>query len=109
MLALAGYPLGIHCRLLDPTPDACASGVAPVITAAFDEREALGELAAGVDAITYELEGVPVESAAWLAECVPLRPSLRALQVGQDRLEEKLLFQRLGIPTAPWRQVDSAG
>ncbi|GIX22744.1 MAG: hypothetical protein KatS3mg121_1527 [Gammaproteobacteria bacterium] len=35
-------------------------------------------------------------------------PPPAALRCAQDRLEEKTLFERLGIPTAPWRPVAAA-
>ena len=62
MLALAGYPLDIRCTVLDPSPDACARQVAPVILAAYDDRAALDALADVSDVLTYEFENVPVDA-----------------------------------------------
>src|SRR6478609_4389464 len=105
MLALAGYPLDIRCTTLDPARDSPASQVAPSVVGAYDDRQALARLADGADVVTYEFENVPVEAARALA---PLPPPL-ALELGQDRLVEKQLFQRLGIPTARFGSLAESG
>ncbi|GIU98754.1 MAG: N5-carboxyaminoimidazole ribonucleotide synthase [Actinomycetota bacterium] len=107
MLALAGYPLGLSFRLLDPAPDACAGRVAPLVVGAYDDREALAHLLEGADVLTYEFENVPVETARAAAERVPVLPPPAALEVGQDRLAEKALFTEVGIPTPRFLPVDS--
>ncbi len=96
MLGLAGLPLGLDFRFLDPSPAAPAADVGELVVGAFDDPAALARLAAGADVVTYEFENVSVEAARALA---PLPPP-RALELGQDRLVEKQLFERLGIPTA---------
>ena len=106
MLALAGYPLGLRFVVLDPAPDACAGYVAPQIEAAYDDQDALAELADRADVVTFDFENVPAESARLLAERVAIFPPPRALGVAQDRLTEKALFASLGIETAPHAAVD---
>ncbi len=107
MLTLAGYPLGLRFRFLDPTPDAPASHLAEQIVADYTDYAALERFAAGLDVVTYEFENVPVEAARWLAERVPVYPPPAALEVAQDRLAEKSFFRKLGIPTPPFAAVDS--
>src|SRR2546428_3188574 len=97
MLALAGYPLGLHFRFLDPSPEAPVGRIATRITAQFTDRSALKKFAAGLELVTYEFENVPVETARFLAESVPVLPPSAALEAAQDRLNEKRLFQKLGI------------
>ena len=106
MLALAGYPLGHGFVFLDPAPEALL-GLGGHVVAPPDDARALAELASRVDLVTYEFENVPVASARMLAARVPVYPSPEALEVSQDRLAEKTLFTRLGIPTAPFVSVDS--
>ncbi len=101
MLGLAGIPLGLHFRFLDPSPDAPAREVGALHVGAYDDRGLLGRLAEQAAAVTFEFENVPVEAAEWLAETVPVWPPPAALAVAQDRLQEKRLFRRLGIGTAP--------
>ncbi len=110
MLALAGYPLGMQFRFLDPT-----AGTAPVDALAprirsehgYEDDAALAQLMDGLDAVTYEFENVPVTTARKLAERVPVYPPPAALEAAQDRLTEKTFLSGLGIPTPPFERVDS--
>ncbi len=97
MLALAGIPLGLSFRFLDPAPDAPAGEVGELLVGGYDDPELLDRLADGAAVVTYEFENVPVEA----ARRVGAVPNARALEASQDRLVEKQLFRRLGIPTAP--------
>ena len=105
MLGLAGLPLGLRFRFLDPSPDSPAAAVGELVVGAFDDPAALARLAVGADVVTYEFENVPVEAIRTIA---PLPPPL-ALELGQDRLVEKQLFERLGIPTARFGPVTKTG
>jgi 5-(carboxyamino)imidazole ribonucleotide synthase len=107
MLALAGYPISIRCTTLDPAADSPASQVAPAITGAYDDLEALDRLAAGADVVTYEFENVPVAAAEHVAERVPVFPAPGSLDVAQDRLTEKRRFEQVGLPVPAYRAVDS--
>ncbi|ROR32508.1 5-(carboxyamino)imidazole ribonucleotide synthase [Inmirania thermothiophila] len=109
MMALAGHPLGVRLRVLDPATDACAAVAAEHIRAAWDDEAGLARLAEGAVAVTCEFENVPAASARGLAARVPVRPGPAALAVGRDRLEERRLFEALGIPVAPYARVDEAG
>ncbi len=95
MLALAGYPLGLHFRFFDPSPEAPVGRIAPRVTADFNDESALEKFANGLELVTYEFENVPVETVRFLAERVPVLPSEKALRVAQDRISEKNLFQQL--------------
>jgi len=107
MLALAGYPLALQFRFLDSSADAPGAQVAPIVVGAFDDISALRRLADGVDLVTYEFENVPVSALQEMAAKRPCFPPVDALRVSQDRVLEKELFGRLGIPTPPYRAVDS--
>ena len=107
MLALAGYPLGLRFRLLDPAPDTPAGHMAEHIQAGYDDPATLEQFSAGLAAVTYEFENVPVAAARFLAERVPVYPPPAALEAAQDRLIEKTFFQQLGIATPPFAPVDS--
>jgi 5-(carboxyamino)imidazole ribonucleotide synthase len=99
MLALAGYPLGLHFRFFDPSPEAPVGRIAARVTAEFSDQSALEKFASGLELVTYEFENVPVEAVQYLAERVSVLPSAAALEVAQDRIREKNLFRELGIPT----------
>ncbi|HEY2461873.1 MAG TPA: 5-(carboxyamino)imidazole ribonucleotide synthase [Candidatus Acidoferrum sp.] len=105
MLALAGYPLGLHFRFLDPSPEAPVGRIASRVTADFTDEPALSKFASGLELVTYEFENVPVKAARFLAERLPVYPPPQALEAAQNRLVEKNLFRRLGIPTAEFAAV----
>ena len=95
MLALAGIPLGLSFRFLDPSPHAPAREVGELLVGEYDDPRLLDRLADGAAVVTYEFENVPVGA----AERVGALPAAAALDASQDRLIEKRLFRRLGIPT----------
>jgi 5-(carboxyamino)imidazole ribonucleotide synthase len=107
MLALAGYPLGLRFRFLDPAPEAPVEELADLVVGRFDDLDVLARFPVGLDVVTYEFENVPVEAAQHLARQVPVYPPVRALEVSQDRLSEKTLFARLGVPPAPFAAVET--
>ncbi len=100
MLALAGYPLGLTFRFLDPAPASPAGQLAEHIEAGYHNAEALARFLDGLDAVTYEFENVPLEIAHQIEHSVPVYPPPLALEKGQDRLVEKTFFRSLGIPTS---------
>lgn len=107
MLAIAGAPLGVQTLVVDGTADACAGQVAPLVVADWHDQAALGEFARKVDAVTFDFENVPADTAHWLAERVAVFPNPRALAVAQDRLAEKTLFRDCGLATPEFVPVDT--
>lgn len=107
MMALAGYPLGIHCRFLDRTSDAPAAQVAPILTGEIEDPALLRELAMGSDVLTFDWENISGGALAPLESITRVRPPRAALEASQDRLHEKALFKRLKIPVAGHAAVDS--
>ncbi|MBM3947023.1 MAG: ATP-grasp domain-containing protein, partial [SAR202 cluster bacterium] len=99
MLALAGYPLGLRFRFLDPSPDAPAGHVGTLVAGSFSDPDTLRRFRSDVDVVTYELEHVPYSVVEALNRETPVLPGPRAIHVAQDRLLEKQFFQSVGIPT----------
>lgn len=97
MLALAGYPLGLQFRFLDAAEHACGAELAPQVRADFEDPAAIAAFCDGIDVATLEFENVSLNCAEAVAARVPLHPGCSALQVAQDRLNEKRLFEKLGI------------
>ncbi|MDJ0759825.1 MAG: 5-(carboxyamino)imidazole ribonucleotide synthase [Woeseiaceae bacterium] len=106
MLGESAKPLQLECLFLDPGDQPPAAAVGDCRLAAFDDADALAELAAFCDVITYEFENVPVDALAKL-DGVPVFPPLQALSAAQDRLSEKQLFEDLSIPLPGYLAVDS--
>jgi 5-(carboxyamino)imidazole ribonucleotide synthase len=105
MLALAGYPLGLHFRFLDPSPEAPVGRIANRVTADFQDQQALEKFSHGLEVVTYEFENVPVAAVKFLGERAPVYPPAAALEEAQDRLREKRLFRRLEIPTTEFAEI----
>jgi 5-(carboxyamino)imidazole ribonucleotide synthase len=106
MLALAGIPLDVRFRFLDPVAGAPASAVGDLVVGALGDEAALAEVARDATVVTYEWEGVPADAARFLGRDLPVRPGARSLEVAQDRLTEKETFRRLGIGTPAFSPVD---
>jgi len=109
MLALAGYPLGLDFLLLDPSREAPAGRVAPLLHGAFTDGRLLARLARRCEVVTFDWENVPATGLNGLARQHGARicPPIAALAAGQDRVAEKRLFERLAVPTTRWRAVGS--
>ncbi len=104
MLAIAAAQLGYKCHVFDPHEHPCAADVAAAVTrAAFDDQAALQRFADAVDVATYEFENLPVEPLKLLGD--KLRPSIRSLEIAQDRALEKEFIESTGARVAPWRTV----
>lgn len=107
MLALAGYPLGLRFRFLEPGPDSPGGQVAEQIFGAYDDPEALRRFSAGLAVATYEFENVSVAAADHIRAHVPIYPPPAALAASQERLAEKTLFHDLEIPVPAFAPVES--
>jgi 5-(carboxyamino)imidazole ribonucleotide synthase len=108
MLALAGIPLGVEFVLYDSNPDACAAGVGEFICGEFDDMDKLTAFAKKVDVVTLEWENIPVSVLEHISQHVKIYPNQRAVEVAQERLQEKTLFSQLGIPTPTYYAIESA-
>ena len=109
MLALAGYPLGFQFLFLDRSASAPAASLAPVLVGDLGDRALLRRLARRSAVLSFDWENasVPALRAATRGLRKRIAPPLRALASGQDRLAEKRLFRRLGLPTTRHAAVDT--
>jgi 5-(carboxyamino)imidazole ribonucleotide synthase len=107
MLAQAGITLGLRFRFLDPSPDATAGALAPLVVGALGDEAALARVIQDAEVVTYEWEGVPASAARYVAAAgTTVLPPTVALEVSQDRVREKELCRRLGIGTPEFAAVD---
>ncbi len=108
MLAEAAMPLGYQCVFLEDSADCPASLYGQVYTS-----EQLDEFIAAADVFTLEFENTPTATVERLAELSKAKqkqgmfPPLIALDVAQDRLKEKQLFNELDIATVPFVSISS--
>src|SRR6476659_9864936 len=96
MLALAGIPLDVEFRFLDPVDGAPASAVGDLVVGALGDEASLTEVAQGATVVTYEWEGVPADAARFLvARGLPVRPGARSFFFNEAAPTEKETFRRL--------------
>jgi 5-(carboxyamino)imidazole ribonucleotide synthase len=109
MLAIAARRMGYRVHVLSPASDSPTGQVADrEVVAAYDDLEAVAELARGVDVVTFEFENVAAAAAEAAAAHAPVRPAGAVLHTTQNRLREKGFLTRAGFPVAPFRAVASA-
>ena len=58
MLALAGYPLGLHSLFLDRSAETPGGQVAPIIVGDLQDPEKLDQLARRCDVVTFDWENI---------------------------------------------------
>ncbi len=107
MLVLAGAPLGLQFKIFDPSPDAVAGKLAPLLCDDINDVPALGWFSKNLDVVTYEWENVPVASAKYLGERVPVFPPPLALEISSDRLIEKSFFTTVEVPTPKFAAIET--
>jgi len=108
MSAMAAARLGYRCHILTPEPDSPAAQVSAVCTLGdYEDFSVLRRFAEAVDVITFEFENVSAAGLELLASLRPVHPSPAVLRISQDRVLEKTFLADAGVPTAPWRAVDT--
>src|SRR3954468_13396618 len=108
MLSVAAAQLGYKCHIFDPHEHPCAADVAAHFTRAdFADEAALRAFGGSVDVATYEFESLPVEPLKLLRD--KLRPSVRSLEIAQDRAREKEFIESCGSRVARRGAVVSLG
>ncbi|MFN0007185.1 MAG: 5-(carboxyamino)imidazole ribonucleotide synthase [Planctomycetota bacterium] len=107
MLALAAHPLGVRVQTLCASQDEPAGRVARAIVGSGDSLSDLRGLAHDSDVLTFETESLDAGLLRAACETKPMYPPVRALEIAQDRLLEKLFLRELGIPLAPFVPIDT--
>ena len=106
MIALAGHPLGLRCRVLEPGANPPAAVVAEHVRGALDDPSALARFADGLDLVTCEIEHLPDRALDTLKGAADLRPNADAVRTARDRLAEKTFLRSCGAGTADFVSVD---
>jgi 5-(carboxyamino)imidazole ribonucleotide synthase len=107
MLALAGYPLGLRFKFFDSEQDCPAGRVGPITIGHFDNSSSIVSFAESVDIVTFEFENIPAKSMLQASSVASVIPSHETLEISQDRLSEKQLFQKLGLAVPKFAGVNS--
>ena len=104
----AAQALGFRTVVLEPDQLSPAGAVADHhIVAAYDDSDALTELADLCSAVTVEFENPPVAALVFLAERIIIRPSPNAVAIAQDRRREKQFCVDNRIQVAPFAVIEN--
>ncbi len=107
MLAMSATQLGYRCIGYAPQGDNVASDAcADFFENGWGEKDALASFAARCDVVTWEFENVPLTAVAAIPQNM-LAPQPKALEIAQDRLNEKQFVEQLGGSCAPYMRVES--
>ena len=105
MLAIAAANIGYRTHIYAPGTSGPASEVSARWThGSYDDKAAVAAFAAQVDVVTYEFENVDVAALRGLRG---VHPSIKALEVAQDRVAEKSFVEAVGGRPAPFWPIDS--
>lgn len=101
MLGFAAKRLGYTVTVIDPTPNSPAGQVVDKqIAADFNDEKAIVDLARQSDYLTFEIEntnGLFLDKLEKKVPCI-INPSGKSWRMFQDKLEQKKLFAKAGVP-----------
>jgi 5-(carboxyamino)imidazole ribonucleotide synthase len=107
MMAMAASQLGYHSISYAPPGDNVAADTcAELFERSWSDKASLAGFAQRCDIITWEFENVPLSAVEALPQDL-IAPDPRALEIAQDRLNEKRFVEELGARCAPYMRVDS--
>jgi 5-(carboxyamino)imidazole ribonucleotide synthase len=107
MFTLAAHSMGYRVAVLDPDRFSPAGAIADVhLRAAYQDRDALQQLADSCVAVTTEFENVPADSLRWLSAHCTVRPTGDSVAVAQDRMREKRFLAQNGFDVAPYAPIE---
>jgi len=108
MLAIAGAPMGVRVRSLDPNPVSPASIVAIPTEGSFQDAADVIAFAKDCDVVTVEIEHIDVAALRELEKAgVDVQPCSDTLAIIQDKFAQKEHFQKAGVPLGPFQSVES--
>ncbi len=103
---IAAHELGYRVVVLDPDAQSPAGRIADRhLVAAYDDEDALNQMAESCAAVTTEFENVPAGSLAYLSKFLPVRPGAEAVAISQNRSAEKGFLKQHGFPHAPYADI----
>ena len=108
MFVHAAQAMAYRVTVLDPDPHAPAGATADRhLCAAYEDPQALDELAASCAAVTTEFENVPADTLRRLAQRIRVAPSADAVAIAQDRVLEKRFIRDAGLGVVPFAVLSS--
>ncbi|WP_390628048.1 5-(carboxyamino)imidazole ribonucleotide synthase [Bacillus litorisediminis] len=108
MMALAAKEKGFRIAVLDPVEDSPCGQVADYkIVGSYNDIEAIQQLAAVSDVITYEFENIDAEGLQWLYENAYVPQGTEILKITQNRVSEKAALVKAGVEVAPYAVIET--
>ena len=108
MFAIAAARMGYHVHVFSPRVDSPTGQVSHRETVAdYNDAEALAKFAQSVDVVTLEFENIPSAAIEIIEKYTPVRPSWSVLHITQNRLREKQFLTKIGVPCAPFAEVNT--
>ncbi len=102
MMIQAAHRLGLQVAVLDPDAEGPAAQIADeMITAPYNDFQALAALAQQAKVFTTEFENVPAESLRFLARSGMTMPTAESVAIAQNRVHEKRFIAGAGVEVAP--------
>lgn len=109
MMATTARHMGYRIVVLDPTPNCPAGQLADnQIVAAYDDIDAVKQLAEQSDVVTYEFENVDLTAAKYLESVGILPQGALSLAITQDRALEKQAMVDSGQSVAPFAIIETS-
>ncbi|MBU2564700.1 MAG: 5-(carboxyamino)imidazole ribonucleotide synthase [Candidatus Thermoplasmatota archaeon] len=108
MMTHEAKKLGFHVTILDHTQNCPAGQVADEqIVAEWKDADAIKKLASKVDVVTCDVEHVNVDVLKELEhKGYIVRPSGHVLEIIQDKLKQKEVLSKAGIPVPKYKKVN---
>lgn len=108
MLAGAAAALGYRVHVYSPEAGAPAGLVAArEVVGSYDDTDAIGAFASGVDVLTFEFENLSSAAVAAAERHTVVHPRAEVLATAQNRRVEKQFLGDAGFPVAPWRSLEA--
>ena len=108
MFTVAARTMGYEVMVLDPDFNSPAAAFASEhLCAAYDDKDALVQLARKCAAVTTEFENIPASSLQAIADHIPVHPSATVISIAQDRILEKQTIRDIGLDSVDYYVINS--
>ncbi len=97
----------IEFIVVDPNENPPASKYTKCIKSDYNDKGSLDYLIDKCDVVTIDFENVPSEALKYLENNISVYPGSYAVEICQDRLKEKDIFNKNNIPTTKYHTVNS--
>jgi 5-(carboxyamino)imidazole ribonucleotide synthase len=106
MMALAAKEAGFKIVVLDPTSNSpCGQIADDQLVAAYDDKQALLQLAEKSDVITFEFENIDYDALKWLTEIAYVPQGSEIIRITQDRILEKSALVHADVKVASYEVI----